>query len=288
MKNFDYIKPGTMDEAISALKEFDDAFLLAGGTDLLVGVKNNLVKPKCILDLKGIPNLDSIEHENGFKFGPLITIREIETSKILREKTPFLCQAASTLGSVQIRNRATLGGNLCNASPAGDMATMFLAMNSEVTIATSENEKTIGMEKFFTGPKSTVLSNRDILTEITVPEDIEQFKGIYMKYGPRKAMDIGIVNVAVLLDADFKSGLCKRIRIALGAVAPTPMRAGKAEDLLKGNVLKTNLINDAAEAASNETDPITDFRASAGYRKELVKTLVSRGINSILESNQVL
>ena len=286
MKTFDYIKPSNLADAISALKEYDDAFLLAGGTDLLGGIKNKLIKPKCIIDLKGIPDVNTFKYENGLKFGSLITIRDIEVSKTIHEKIPVLCQAASCLGSVQIRNRATVGGNLCNASPAADISTVFLAMDADVKIASHDNEKIIGLESFFTGPKSTILSKGDILTEIIISKDIEQFKGIYIKYGPRKAMDIGIVNIAVLLDADFKSGFCKKIMIALGAVASTPMRARKAEDVLNGNTLNPDIINDAAEVASSESDPISDFRASAGYRRDLVKTLVVRGINKILEANK--
>ncbi len=286
MKNFDYIKPSNLADAISALKEYENAFLFAGGTDLLVGMKNNSLKPQYIIDLKGISNIKSFEYQEGWHFGALTTIRDIEVSETLQQKMPFLCQAASCLGSIQIRNRATIGGNLCNASPAADMATMFLAMNSQAKIISIDNEKVVGLDKFFTGPNSTILNRDEVLTEIIVPKDAEQFKGVYIKFGPRKAMDIGIVSIVVLLDADFESGLCKRIRIALGAVAPTPIRARQAEGLLSGNALGPDSIDKAAELASSETDPISDFRASAGYRKELVKTLVVRGINTILASNR--
>ncbi len=286
MRSFDYIRPSNLADAISALREYEDAFLFAGGTDLLVGMKNNFLKPQYIIDLKGIPNMDSFECENGWKFGSLTTIRDIEVSKSIREKMPYLYQAAACLASVQIRNRATLGGNLCNASPAADMATMFLAMSSQVKIICVDNEKIVELDKFFTGPNSTILNRGEVLTEIIVPRDADQFKGVYIKFGPRKGMDIGIVNIAVLLDADFKSGLCKRIRIALGAVAPTPIRARQAEGLLNGNALSPDSINKAAELASSESEPISDFRASAGYRRELVKTLVVRGINTILASNR--
>jgi len=282
MKDFDYTKPSNLADAISALREYDDAFLLAGGTDLLVGMKNNSLKPQYIIDLKGIPNMDSFECENGWKFGSLTTIRDIEVSKSIREKMPYLYQASACLASVQIRNRATLGGNLCNASPAADMATMFLAMDSQIKIVSIDNEKVVGLDKFFTGPNSTILNRGEVLTEIIVPREVEQFKGLYMKFGPRKAMDIGMVNVAILLHTDSEGRLCEKIRIALGAVAPTPIRAKQAEDLLNGQALDFDLINQAAEVASGETNPISDFRASADYRRELVRTLVARGIHSIM------
>lgn len=285
MKNFDYIRPVNMDNAVEALKKNDDAYLLAGGTDLLIGMKNNAVQPKCLIDLKSIPDIDSIEYRNGFKLGPLTTIRDIEVSRPIRKKIPALSQAAGTLGSIQIRNRATIGGNLCHASPAADMATILLAMDCQVKIASYKSEKTIGLDQFYTGPNRTVIGRGEMLSEIIIPKDMERFKGVYLKYGPRKAMDIGIVNIALLLDADYERGLCNRIMIALGAVAPTPIRAKGAEALLNGNRLKAGSIGKVAQAAADEARPISDFRASAGYRRDLVRSLVTKGINQILKDN---
>jgi carbon-monoxide dehydrogenase medium subunit len=285
MKNFDYIRPGNMDEAIAALRANDNPCVLAGGTDLLVGLKTNSVRPQCIIDLKGIPNINSIEYNDGFKFGTLVTVRDIETSPLLREKIPALCEAAATLGSIQIRNRATIGGNLCNASPAADMAAILLAMNGEVKIVSPDGEKKLTLDQFFAGPGITALARDEVLSEIIIPNEIESYKGVYLKHGPRRAMDIGIVNIAVLLNADFKSRRCNRIAIALGAVAPTPIRAKKAEALLEGRPLTTELIREAAETASGEAKPISDFRASAGYRLELIKSLVVKGIQQIIAHN---
>jgi carbon-monoxide dehydrogenase medium subunit len=285
MKGFDYIRPDSMDDAMAALRESDNPCLLAGGTDLLIGMKTNAVRPRCIVDLKGVPDIDRIEYNSGFKIGALATTRDIEVSPLIREKIPALGEAAATLGSIQIRNRATVGGNLCHGSPAADMAAILLAMDGKVKIVSDDGEKTIGLEQFFTGPNRTAVGEHDILAQIIIPEKMEQFKGVYIKHGPRKAMDIGIVNIAIVLDADFKSGVCNQILIALGAVAPTPIRAKKAEALLNGNELKPALIDKAAAAAAGETNPITDFRASAGYRKDLVKNLVAKGIHQILASN---
>lgn len=285
MKNFDYIRPGNMDEAIAALRANDNPCVLAGGTDLLVGLKTNSVRPKCIIDLKGIPNINSIEYNDGFKFGTLATVRDIETSPLLREKIPALCEAAATLGSIQIRNRATIGGNLCNGSPAADMAAILLAMNCEVKIVSPDGEKKLILDQFFTGPGITALARDEVLSEIIIPKEIQSYKGVYLKHGPRRAMDIGIVNIAILLNADFKSRRCNRIAIALGAVAPTPIRAKKAEALLEGRPLTTERIREAAETASSEAKPISDFRASAGYRLELIKSLVAKGIQQIIAHN---
>ena len=284
MKRFDYIRPGNMQDAIAALQANDEPYLLAGGTDLLIGMKTNAVRPKCLIDLKGIPDIDCIEYDNGFKLGALTTVRDVEVSPLIREKIPALSEAAGTLGSIQIRNRATVGGNLCHGSPAADMAAILLAMNCELQIATGNGAKTMGLDQFFTGPNSTVLNRNEVLSQIIIPKEIEQFKGIYLKHGPRKAMDIGIVNIAILLDADVSSGFCNQIMIALGAVAPRPIRAKKAEALLNANRLTSELIQEAAEVASDEATPISDFRASAGYRKDLVKNLVAKGIDQILNS----
>ncbi len=283
MKSFDYIRPGNIAEAVSALHNNDKAYLLAGGTDLLVGIKTMAVRPNCLIDLKAIPAVDSIAYDGGFKLGALATIRDIEVSPLIREKIPVLSAAAATVGSIQVRNRATIGGNLCHASPAADMAAILLAMNGRATIAALDRKKTIALDQFFSGPNTTVLGKDEILSEISIPADIERFRGVYLKHSPRKAMDIGIVNIAVMLDADQDSGLCRQIMIALGAVAPIPIRARKAEAMLNGNTLNPELISAAAEAAAGEAKPISDFRASAGFRRELVKSLVVKGIQQLLE-----
>ncbi|MCP4694579.1 MAG: xanthine dehydrogenase family protein subunit M [Desulfobacterales bacterium] len=284
MKNFEYIRPDNLNDVLYAFKDYKDARLLAGGTDLLVGMKSDFIKPGCIIDLKSVPSISDVERRDEWSFGALATVRDIEVSETLQEKMPFLCKAAGELSSIQIRNRATLGGNLCHASPAADMAAMLLAMDSKARIVSLKGEKTVPLDDFFTGPNSTIIADGDILTEIVVPREVEQSNGIYMKFGPRKAMDIGVVNIAILLEADPGTRLCKKIRIAMGAAAPTPIRAKQAEELLNGRTLNPDLIERAARAASDETNPISDFRASAAYRKELVKVLVSKGVNKLIEA----
>lgn len=284
MKPFDYLKPGSMNDAIGALKEHDHPVLLAGGTDLLVAMKANTVKTACLVDLKGIPGIDAVEYDDGFNIGPMATVREIETSPLIREKLPALSEAAATLGSIQIRNRATVGGNLCHGSPAADMAAILLAMDGEVSIASASGERRVKLEQFFTGPGSTAVGAAEMLVGIHIPENVANYRGVYLKHGPRRAMDIGIVNIALLLDVDFTSGICNRIMLAMGAVGPTPLRAARAEEMLNGNRLTPELINQASEAASKEAQPITDFRASADYRRAMIVSLVSKGINQILAS----
>ena len=284
MKPFDYLKPGSMDEALEVLKTNEHCFALAGGTDLLVTMKSDTAKTKCLVDLKAISGIDAIECDDGFNIGAMATVREIEKSPLIREKLPVLSEAAATLGSIQIRNRATVGGNLCHGSPAADMAAILMAMDSEVRIASANGERRVKLEQFFTGPGSTVVDPGEILAGIHIPEEMQDYRGIYMKHGPRRAMDIGIVNIGILLDADFDNGLCRRIMIAMGAVGPTPLRALKAESMLNGNHMTPELIAQAAEAAAEEARPITDFRASAEYRKAMVASLVSKGLKQILNT----
>jgi len=168
MKNFAYTKPLSIGDAVDVLKENSDAYLLAGGTDLLIGIKNNTVQPKCLIDLKGIPDIDTVEYQNGFKLGPMTTIRDIEISGLIRKKIPVLSQAAATLGSIQIRNRATIGGNLCHGSPAADMAVILLAMDCRVKITSDKDEKTIKLDQFYTGPNQTLIGRGEMLSEIII------------------------------------------------------------------------------------------------------------------------
>jgi len=283
VKNFEYLKPTSLVDAISAFKKFEDAFLLAGGTDLLVGMRHNLINPGCIIDIKDIPDINTFEYKNGWNFGALTTIRDIEASMTLNQKMPFLCQAAAALGSIQVRNRATIGGNLCNASPCANFGTAFLALDSQVKIISENGEKIVALEDFFTGPNTTILKKGEVLTQILVPRESVGSKGIFLKHCTGNSNDIGLANITILLDADSKKGVCNKIRIAMGAVAPTPIRAKQAEMFLSGNRLDPDTIAETARLASNEAVPITDFRASADYRTQLVKTLVLKGINSILK-----
>jgi carbon-monoxide dehydrogenase medium subunit len=282
VKNFEYIKPTSLADTIFAFEKNEDAFLLAGGTDLLVGMKHGLIKPGCIIDIKDIPDINTFEYKNGWKFGTLTTIRDIEVSKILGEKMPFLCQAAEALGTIQVRNRATVGGNLCNASPCANFGTAFLALDSQLKIISRDGERMVALEDFFTGPNTSILKKGEVLTEILVPREITESKGIFLKHCTGKSNDIGLVNITILLDIDSSNSLCKDIRIAMGAVAPTPIRAKQAEKFLNGKVLHPDLIAETAELASSQAAPITDFRARAGYRKDLLKTMVVKGINLLL------
>jgi CO/xanthine dehydrogenase FAD-binding subunit len=285
METFEYIKPKSLDDAIDVMNAYDNAFLLAGGTDLLVGMKYNSIKPECVIDIKEMPMMNRFEHTEGWRFGALTTIRDIEESDQLKQTMPFLNQTATALGSIQIRNRATLGGNLCNASPCSNFGAMFLAMDAKLKILSKDGEKQIDLQDFFLGPNQTVLQQGEILTEIMVPEDAGDAQGIFLKHSAGKSNDLGLVNIAITLHRETSNNLCKKIAIAMGAVAPVPMRAKKAEAILIGQVLTSDLIEKAAKQASDEATPISDFRATAEYRRNLVMTMVAKGIHALLKAS---
>lgn len=285
METFEYIKPRSLDDAIDALNKYENAFLLAGGTDLLVGMKYNSIKPECIIDIKGIPRMNTFEFGGGWRFGALTTVRDIEVSDRLKQTMPFLGQTAKALGSIQIRNRATIGGNLCNASPCANFGAMFLAMEAILNIISKDGVKKVALQDFFIGPNQTVLKKGEILTEITIPEDTGRAEGIFLKHSAGKSNDLGLVNIAITLQRESGTDLCKKITIAMGAVAPIPMRAKRAEAILNNKRLTHDLIIRAAKEASNEATPISDFRASADYRRELVRTMVAKGINTLLKAS---
>ena len=285
MRNFEYHAPPNLAEAIALLQKYDGkAKILAGGTDLLIRIRDRAIHPQVVIDLKQIPQLYGIHYEQdkGLRLGPLTLIRDIETSKIIREKFGVLSQAAETLGSVQVRNKATVGGNLCNAAPSADMAPPLIGLDAEVKIAGRGKDKTLPLEAFFRGPGETALGPDEILIEISVPNMAPHSYGVYLKHGRRKALDLAVVGVASVLTMDSTLSKCEDIRIVLGAVAPTPMRAKKAEAVIRGNDLSDSVINEAAKIAAEECSRISDVRGSEWYRRQVVEALVKRGINQAL------
>ncbi len=286
MKRFDYLKPQSLEEALSLLNQYGDkAKLLAGGTDAIVMNRQKKISPDVFISLRGILGLDQIEPNGIFKIGAMVTHRTIEQSKLVRKKFPLLADASSVLGSVQVRNVATIGGNLCTASPSAETAPSLLVYEAEVQLVSSREERRLSLESFFTGPGETALDKKEILKEILLPLPPPNSVGTYLKLGRRKSVDLSVVNVAVLLTLDPKSGICERARIALGAVAPTSIRAKETEKTLEGNLLDEGIIRKAGDCAKQECSPITDIRGSAEYRREMVKVLVEKGIRQSLKLN---
>ena len=279
---FNYLEPVTIKEAVSLLSKYDGkARAIAGGTDLLVQIRGKTIKPEYVVDIGYIPGLDYINYDEkqGLSIGALATIRAIEKSDKLCRIYPVISQAAGLLGSVAIRNVATIGGNLCNAAPSADTAPPLIGLSARARIIGPGGERLVSLEDFFTGPGETVLKAGELLLEIQVPVPPAGTKGVYLKHG-RSAVDLATVGVAVIMALE-SGGVCRDVKIVLGAVAPTPMRAKKAEGVLRGKKVEPALVEEAAQVASGEAQPITDVRASAEYRKEMVKVFTRRAIGQI-------
>jgi len=284
LPRFEYVQPKTIDEALSLLaKHKGEAKLIAGGTDFLPKMKRREIKaPKHVIDLKGLPDLDHIKYDekDGLAIGALATIHAVEASPIIQQKFSVLAQAASSMASTQVRNRGTVAGNICNAVPSADSVPALLTLEARLTLISKEDERIVSIENFFTGPNETVLTDTELLAEIHIPPLPPNSRGVYLKLTPRRSMDLAIVGVAVVVVPE--DGVCKDIRIALGAVAPTPIRAKRAEDTIRGQQFTEALIERSAKTAAEESCCIDDHRASAQYRMEMVKTLVRRAINQAI------
>ena len=270
---FEYYAPTNLKEALDLLsKHSGDAAPLAGGTDLLVKVKQRLVEPKCIINIKNIKELNGIEEKgDGVHIGAATKLRTIERSEMIKAKFPLFHEAVRAIGSVQIRNMATIGGNLCNASPAADSAVALLALDAKAHVISSEGVRTVPLEDFFTGPGRTTLKPNELLAEVSSPHLPEDCGTSFLKIG-RTSLDIAIVNIATMLKIEGE--VVSDCRIALGAVAPMPIRAHMAEEALRGKELTDETLKTAARTVSGSIAPITDIRATADYRKEVSETLL--------------
>ncbi|MDP2644499.1 MAG: xanthine dehydrogenase family protein subunit M [Desulfobacterales bacterium] len=279
MPQFDYEKVSSLKEAFEAASTSrGESVFMAGGTDLLVQIKEGKRRPRGVIDLKDIPEMRGLSlSENALVIGALTTIRTLETSSMPDGGLLLLAQSAAKLGSVQVRNRATVGGNLCNASPSADMAPALLALDAQAEIFGKTGLRTMALDTFFAGPRTTVLGAGEILTSFKIPRSAEHQGGCYLKLSTRNAMDLAVVNLAVLLSVNA-DGTISKARMALGAVAPTPLRVPAVEKLLAGSRLETGVLREASEAAAHACRPISDIRASARYRTEMVKKLCRRGL----------
>jgi CO/xanthine dehydrogenase FAD-binding subunit len=279
MQSFVYQKVYSLQEALDAASASKGASVfMAGGTDLLVQIKEGKKRLQGIIDVKGISEMDGVVITGGeCSIGALTSIRILETSLSVSEKVPLLAQAAAKLGSVQVRHRATIGGNLCNASPSADTASALLALDAQVEIFGKAGTRVIDLDKFFLGPGATVLGDGELLTRLKIPLTRNRQGSVYYKLTTRKAMDLAFVGVAVLLELGRDDEISKT-RIALGAVAPTPIRVPSAEKLLEGIRLSPEAARKSAELAARSCEPISDHRASAEYRREMVRELSQQGL----------
>lgn len=284
MKPFEYLEPRDLTEACVLLsKHKGRARLIAGGTDLLVAMKQRQITPAYIINVKVIPDLDYVCYDrDGLRIGALATLNDIESSPVVREKFPILADAAHQMAMPAIRNMATIGGNLCNAAPSSDMAPPLIGLGAKAKIVGIHGERTTTVEQFFVGPGESALKDGEILTEIQVPNTPPDTGGVYLKLPARTATDIALVGVAAIITLDGKHVSIVDAKIVLGAVAPTPLRARKAEDRIIGKTVDDKSFEEAAQAAAQEAKPISDVRGSADYRKEMVKVFTRRAIREAI------
>jgi carbon-monoxide dehydrogenase medium subunit len=285
MRDFEYYSPSTLGEAIDLYQSFGaKARVMAGGTELINEIRKGTSQPGQVIDLKRIPGMDGIEDASGgLKFGALVRIHTIEHSAIVLDRFLALRQAARTLGSVQVRSKATLAGNICRASPSADMVPPLIALSAHVRIRGKSSDRVLPLEDLFVGPGKTVLAPGEIVTEIHVPKVASHSGCVYLKLSPRRAMDLAVVGVAAMLVREPGGDKCSGARIVLGAVGPIPMRARAAEAVMTGAKLTTALVRKAAHAAAGECHPISDIRASEWYRREMVEVMVKRAVSAALK-----
>jgi carbon-monoxide dehydrogenase medium subunit len=277
IKDFEYLTPKTLKEALTLLDKYkDEGKVIAGGQSLLILMRQGLVAPPYLIDIKGLSELSYIKDaKEGLKIGALTTHRAIEKSPVIKKKFGVLAEMEQRLASIQTRNWGTIGGNICHADPAGDPIPVLIALNASLTTAGLKGERNMPIEDFCRDYFETALEPGELLTEIFVPFSPPRTGAAYTKFNIIES-DLATVGVAVSVTLGAGDGVCQDIRIALGASAPTPMRAKKAEAVLKGKRVTDNLLKEAGEVASTEAEPISDIYASAEYRRELVKVLVAR------------
>jgi CO/xanthine dehydrogenase FAD-binding subunit len=281
---FDYCAPKGLEEALDVFAEYGErARALAGGTDLILFMEKGRLKPDLVVEIPSCPPFVGIEATNShIRIGSRTTMRELETSPLIREKISILAEAASKVGSLQIRNLATIGGNICTASPAGDTLPALLVLDASVKLVSKSGERLVPLREFFFGPGETVRQPNELLTEVIVPLPSSHSGYSFYKLSVRRYMDIAIVNVAAFVAVNG-DGFITDAKIALGSVAPTPIRAYEAEERLKGNTINDILLDEIGKLAQDASSPITDQRGTAEYRRIMVYRLTKRVVKEAYE-----
>jgi CO/xanthine dehydrogenase FAD-binding subunit len=284
----EYVAPNTVTEATRVLNRWKGkAQLIAGGTNVIPDMRAKASKPQILIDLSRLKNLSYVKEERKtIRIGALTSISDVASSRLIRRYVPVLYEAARLIGNPLVRNRATLAGNLADASPAADTAVPLLVLEGTVVVeAQRARAKQIPLDRFFLGPNRTVLKKDELLREVFFPKPAASVKMAYSKFGLRNAMAISVASVGVLIE--LEKGRCKKARIALGAVAPTPMRAYRTEAMLVDQEMTGELIEACAEKIQDEIHPITDIRASLEYRKSLTSVILKRLLQQILEQKNL-
>lgn len=277
MKRFDYLAPTSLKEAVEILAENPETSPLAGGTDLLVQIKERHRPVSAVMSLKRVQEVLELSNNGMLTIGSAVKVGRIAGDPWIQQNFMALAAGAGLIGSVQIQNMATVGGNICNASPSADTAPPLLVLDAQLLIASMQGERTLPLSDFFLGPGQTALQPGELLEAILLPHPKTHSGSFYYRHTPRARMDIAVVGVAAMLGLD-EEGRIAEARVALGAVAPTPVRAPDAEALLIGETPCEELFAHAASAAVAAARPIDDLRASADYRRHLVKIFTQRAL----------
>jgi len=280
LPSFDYYSPDMLDDAVKLLTRLDGAVILQGGTDLLVAMKQKGLCPQHVVSLRKLRGLlgEISEADGDIHIGASATFGQLERSALIKKELAVLHDAVRQIASYQIRNVATIGGNLCNASPAADTAPPLLVLGAVLKVQGPSGERGLPIEKFFTAPGKSVLRKDEILKEIEVPKLKPNSGAAFVKLGRRVSEDISVASGACLIQLDGK--VVKEIRIALGSVAPTPIRAYRAENVIKGQTISDQSLKDTCQVAMTECSPISDVRASARYRTAMVSVLTRAAIKT--------
>ena len=280
-----YVAPTSLEQAVEQLQELGEVTILAGGTDLMPQARAGRVKfRRTLMNIRRIPELRDISREDGeIRIGALVTISEMMAHPLVREHLPLLAQAGDHFASAQIRNAGTIGGNICNASPAGDTLVPLMVLGAHVELASKPDDslfrRSMPLPEFFVGPGKTRLAPAELLTAVRVPIPSRGFVARFHKFGTRPALDISAISIGI--GGVLRDGKFSQVRVAFGAVAPTPVIGSATQEALEGRSLDAATIAAAAKAAQDEVHPISDVRASAWYRKEMIHNMTKRILEDV-------
>ena len=274
LSKFDYVKPQLLTEALNYMEQNAGTRILAGGTDLMIILRRNSETPEHIIDIKGIPETNRLEYKEneGLFIGASVTVNQVAESELIALKYPALVEAANSLASYQLRNRATVVGNICNASPGADLAGPLMVYDAKVHVASIEGTRIVDINSFFTGVKKTVLKANELVIGVSLPDVSGGDTSIFLKQTRIKGHDLGIVGVTARMTAD------KKVKLAMSAVAATPIRIIKLEEMLNSQPLTSELAVTAGKEVLNIIKPISDVRSSAEYRFHVAGVLVKRAL----------
>jgi aerobic carbon-monoxide dehydrogenase medium subunit len=280
MNPFEFRQPDTLEEALTLLHDLgEDARAIAGGTALVIMLKQRLVMPDCLISLQKLRGLDHINAANGeIRLGALTTHRTVERSPVVRARIPSLAETYGRVATIRIRNVATVGGALAHADPNQDPPVILMALDARVQLTSAAGSRQVGVEEFFTDYYETVRQPDELVTEVIIPVPKSHSGSIYLKFLPRTADDYATVGVAATVTIDPASGTCQDCHIAMGSVASTPLRAPEAETLVRGQRLTPELARDAGALAQRVTDPLSDARGSAEYKRAMAGVFVRRAL----------